>query len=142
MVNKTLTTPNTNFKITYLDTQNKMMVIVAQEPRTLKIQMMLPFTQNQLANSLFHSDYVTMTQAVSQPEHSSSQTSNREPSIICLAKESGRPLIHANSLPQTELSNKFDKRPVGQLVCQSSAKKLPSSHRPASLAITRPSSIF
>lgn len=54
-------------------------------------------TQKQIVDWLFHSDYVTMTQAVSQPKHSSSQPSNSEPSIICLARESGRPLIHANS---------------------------------------------
>lgn len=54
----------------------------------------------------FHS--VTMTQSVTQPDYSACQPSNSEPSIICLAKKSGRPLFHSNSLPQTELSNKLD----------------------------------
>lgn len=54
----------------------------------------------------FHS--VTMTQSVTQPDYSACQPSNSEPSIICLAKKSGRPLLHSNSLPQTELSNKLD----------------------------------
>lgn len=65
----------------------------------------LHLTQKQKCGP-FHS--VTMTQSVTQPDYSACQPSNSEPSIICLAKKSGRPLFHSNSLPQTELSNKLD----------------------------------
>lgn len=68
----------------------------------------LHLTRKQYVDSFPYSDYATMTQAVSQLECSFSQPSNRAPSIICLARKSGRPLIHANSLPQTQLSNKHD----------------------------------